>query len=121
MSPRQALPPATDDTTVLGKTSQDTIIPAPIVTGACGTTVPPAADRAKAAPTSGAQARKRPCIAARHSIHSCHATEVIARIELSPYRGPRSPLDVVTYEIVFGRIFEAFHRMSQCCDCTHGR
>lgn len=83
MSPRQALPPATDDTTVLGKTSQDTIIPAPIVTGACGTTVPPAADRAKAAPTSGAQARKRPCIAARHSVHSCHATEVIARIELS--------------------------------------
>jgi hypothetical protein len=38
---------------------------------------------------------------------------VIIQVELPPYRGPRSPVDLVTVEIFFGRIFEAFHRMSQ--------
>jgi hypothetical protein len=37
---------------------------------------------------------------------------VITQVELPPYRGPHSPLDLVAVEIIFGRIFEAFCRMS---------
>jgi hypothetical protein len=29
-------------------------------------------------------------------------------IELPSYRGPRSPLDIVAVEHIFGRLFEAF-------------
>jgi hypothetical protein len=29
-------------------------------------------------------------------------------IELPPYGGPRSPLDIVTVEHIFGRLFETF-------------
>jgi hypothetical protein len=34
-------------------------------------------------------------------------------IELPPYRGPRSPLDLVVVEHTFGRLFEAFRLASQ--------
>jgi hypothetical protein len=32
----------------------------------------------------------------------------MTQIELPPYRGPRSPLDVDAIEIIFGHIFEVF-------------
>jgi hypothetical protein len=35
------------------------------------------------------------------------------QIELPPYRGPRSPLDLVVVEIIFGRLFEDFRHISQ--------
>jgi hypothetical protein len=35
------------------------------------------------------------------------------QIELPPYHKPRSPLDLVVVEIIFGRLFEAFQRVSQ--------
>jgi hypothetical protein len=35
------------------------------------------------------------------------------QIELPPYREPRSPLDLVAVEIIFGHLFEAFQRVSQ--------
>jgi hypothetical protein len=38
---------------------------------------------------------------------------VMTQIELPPYHGPHSPLDLVTVEIVFGRIFEVFRHISQ--------
>jgi hypothetical protein len=34
-------------------------------------------------------------------------------VELPPYRGLYSPLDLVVVEIVFGSMFEAFRRASQ--------
>jgi hypothetical protein len=34
-------------------------------------------------------------------------------IELPPYHGPRSHLDIVTVEHLFGRLFEAFRHISQ--------
>jgi hypothetical protein len=37
----------------------------------------------------------------------------MTQVELSPYHGPHSPLDLVAVEIIFWHIFEAFHRMSQ--------
>jgi hypothetical protein len=34
--------------------------------------------------------------------------QVMTQIELPPYHGPRSPLDLVAVEIIFGHLFEAF-------------
>jgi hypothetical protein len=45
--------PTADDTEVLEMNSSETIIPDPIVSGARGAIIPPAADRAKATPASG--------------------------------------------------------------------
>jgi hypothetical protein len=38
---------------------------------------------------------------------------VVTQIELPPYHGPWSLLDLVASDVVFGRIFEAFRLMSQ--------
>jgi hypothetical protein len=37
----------------------------------------------------------------------------MTQIELPPYRGPRSPLDLVAIEFIFGHIFKAFQQISQ--------
>jgi hypothetical protein len=37
----------------------------------------------------------------------------MTQIELPPYRGPCSPLDVVSIEIIFGHIFEVFRHITQ--------
>jgi hypothetical protein len=37
----------------------------------------------------------------------------MTQIELPPYREPRSPLDLVDVEIIFGRLFEAFRHAPQ--------
>jgi hypothetical protein len=37
----------------------------------------------------------------------------MTQIELPPYREPRSPLDLVVVEIIFGRLLEAFRHTSQ--------
>jgi hypothetical protein len=37
----------------------------------------------------------------------------MSHVELPPYHGPRSPLDLVAIDIIFGRIFEAFQQISQ--------
>jgi hypothetical protein len=38
-----------------------------------------------------------------------HVNQLMIQVELPPYRGPHSPLDLVASEIVFGRMFEEFH------------
>jgi hypothetical protein len=37
----------------------------------------------------------------------------MTEIELPPYRRPQCPLDLVTIEIIFGHLFEAFQCASQ--------
>jgi hypothetical protein len=37
----------------------------------------------------------------------------MTHIKLPPYREPQSPLDLVTVEIIFGLLFEAFRHSSQ--------
>jgi hypothetical protein len=37
----------------------------------------------------------------------------MTQIELPPYHGPWSPLDLVAIKIISGRLFEAFRRTSQ--------
>jgi hypothetical protein len=39
--------------------------------------------------------------------------QVMTQIELPPYRGPRSPMDLIAIEIIFGCLFESFLRISQ--------
>jgi hypothetical protein len=41
--------------------------------------------------------------------------QVMTQVEFPPYCGPHGPLDLVVVVIVFGHIFEAFHRMSHAC------
>jgi hypothetical protein len=36
----------------------------------------------------------------------------MTHIELPPYRGPRSSLDLIAIEIILGRLFEAFRHTS---------
>jgi hypothetical protein len=57
--------------------------------------------------------RKRARITSRRSDPSKQATQVTTQIELPPYRGPRSPLDLTPLEIVFVRKFEAFRWVLQ--------
>jgi hypothetical protein len=37
----------------------------------------------------------------------------MTQIELPPYRGPKSSLDLVAIDIIFGCLFEVFRRTSQ--------
>jgi hypothetical protein len=37
----------------------------------------------------------------------------MSKIELPPYCIPRSPLDLIVVENIFGRLFEAFRHISQ--------
>jgi hypothetical protein len=37
----------------------------------------------------------------------------MTQIKLPPYHGPRSALDLITIEIIFGRLFEVVRRISQ--------
>jgi hypothetical protein len=37
----------------------------------------------------------------------------MTHVELPPFRGPHSPLDLIAIEIIFGHIFEEFRRISQ--------
>jgi hypothetical protein len=37
----------------------------------------------------------------------------MSQIELPPYRGPCSPLDLIIVETIFGHLFEALPRISQ--------
>jgi hypothetical protein len=53
----------------------------------------------------GKHGQKHPPPAARHNML---LDQVMTQIELPPYHGPCSPLDVVTIEIIFGSIFEVF-------------
>jgi hypothetical protein len=54
---------------------------------------------------SGQQKRKRVVLVSKCK-RSTSSDQVIT--ELPPYHGPRSPLDLVAVEFVFGRLFEAF-------------
>jgi hypothetical protein len=53
-----------------------------------------------------------PCIVVKRPNSGRRASEVITLIELPPYRGPHSPIDLVPSEIMFGCLFDAFYQMS---------
>jgi hypothetical protein len=49
-----------------------------------------------------------------------HVDLVMIQVELPPYHGPHSPLDLIASEIVFGRMFESFCWVSQAKSVAAG-
>jgi hypothetical protein len=57
--------------------------------------------------------RKRPSPVPKRKQALSSADQVMTQIELPPYHGPRSLLDLITIEIICGHLCEAFRRISQ--------
>jgi hypothetical protein len=89
----------------------ETLAPNPIGSSSVGEFRPSAADRTNAAAPSGGGPRKK-CVALRTKRKQGQAPVNQVTIELPPYRGPRSPLDLVAVDHIFGRLFEAFRLAS---------
>jgi hypothetical protein len=97
---------ASDDAKDGGVSSDEPIAPNPISSGAPGQADPSTATQVVVPVLpSGKHRQKRHLPDARHKRP---LGQVMTQIELPPYRGPHSPLDVVAIEIVFGHIFEVF-------------
>jgi hypothetical protein len=72
-------------------------------------TDPSAVDRAApGAPFAGGPKQKRPPTIPKRRQAKTSIVQVMTQIELPSYHGPKSPLDLVAIEIIFGRLFEAF-------------
>jgi hypothetical protein len=56
----------------------------------------------------GGHMHKRPPPAPKRKHALSSTDQVMTQIELPSYHGPRSPLDLVAIEIIFGHLFEAF-------------
>jgi hypothetical protein len=105
---------AGDDTDGRGATSAEHIAPNPIGSNVLGQAHPSVVDRVDAtAPSASGQKRKRPPPALMRKQFKPRTDQVMTQIELPPYRGPRSSLDLVAVEIIFGRLFKAFRHTSQ--------
>jgi hypothetical protein len=99
--------PAEDDAGGNGAPLVETLVPIPIGSSSAGETHPSVVDRAAStAPSSGSQKKKHVMLGTKCKQDKATIDQVI--IELPPYRGPRSPLDIVVVEHIFGCLFEAF-------------
>jgi hypothetical protein len=79
-----------------------------------GPTDPSIADRAATTdPPIGGCRHKHPSFVPKRKRALPSSDQVMFQIELPAYREPHSSLDLVTVEIIFGRLFEAFQRISQ--------
>jgi hypothetical protein len=95
--------PANDDTDGRGAISAEHITPNPIDSNLLGQTHPSVVDRVEAtAPSVGGQKRKCPPPTLKCKQSKPPADQVTTQIELPPYHIPRSPLDLVVVEIIFG-------------------
>jgi hypothetical protein len=87
--------------------SVETLTPNPIRSSSAGETHPSVADQvASIAPSGGGQKKKYVVLGTKRKQAKIVTGQVI--IELPPYNGPRSPLDIVVVEHIFGRLFKAF-------------
>jgi hypothetical protein len=59
-------------------------------------------------PSTGEHGCKHPPPTTRRNKPLPHIDQVMTQVEVPPYRRPRSPLDLVVIEVIFGHIFEAF-------------
>jgi hypothetical protein len=95
--------PAGDDADGGGVTSAEHITPNPIDSNLLGQAHPSVVNQVNAtAPSAGGQKRKCPPPALKHKQLKPAVNQVMTQIELPSYRGPRSPLDLVAVEIIFG-------------------
>jgi hypothetical protein len=105
---------AGDDAGDDGVTSAELIPPGPINSAVPEQSKCFITDRVPAiVPSSGKRGHKRPPPVTKWSNPIASPVQVMSQVELPPYREPCSPLDLVTIEIIFRCIFEAFQRISQ--------
>jgi hypothetical protein len=103
-----------DDAEGDGASSVKSIAPGPFGSNVSVQTNPSTADRAAlGAPSAGGHKQKRPPTVPKRKQMKDSTDQVMTQMELPPYHGPKSPLDLVTIEIIFGRLFEAFQYTSQ--------
>jgi hypothetical protein len=92
-----------------GVSLDDSIAPGPISSNTSDQAELFVADRvASGAPSTGGHKRKHPPPVPKHKQTKSSTCQVMTQIELPLYRGPRSPLDSVAIEIIFGCLFEVF-------------
>jgi hypothetical protein len=104
---------AADDASGVGITFVKATIPGMSKAIAPGSSKPLAADRVLIVPASSTSNRKYMHLVVKWCDPGPRVNQVMIQVELSPYHGPHSSLDLVASEIVFGRMFEAFHRVSR--------
>jgi hypothetical protein len=101
--------PTGNDANGGGATSAEHIAHNPISSNMLWQAHPSVANRVDAtAPSASGQKRKCPPFALKRKQFKPPVDQGMTQIELHPYREPRSPLDLVDVEIIFGRLFEAF-------------
>jgi hypothetical protein len=99
--------PVGDDAGGNGGPSAETLAPNPIGSSSTGEIRPSAVDQAvPTSPASDSQKKKCIVLGTKHKHNKAVDDQVI--IDLPPYHGPRSPLDIIAVEHLFGRLFEAF-------------
>jgi hypothetical protein len=104
--------PIGDDAGGNGVPSAKTLTPNPIGSSSAGETHPSATDQAvPTTPSGGGQKKKRVVLGTKRK-HNKAADDQVT-IELPPYHGPRSPMDIVVVKHLFGRLFEVFRHISQ--------
>jgi hypothetical protein len=98
-----------DDVEDGGASSAKLIAPNPISFDAPEQADPSIADWvALVVPPTGRRGRKHPLSAIRQNKPLPSGDQVMTQVELPPYHGPHSPLDLVVIEIIFARLFEIF-------------
>jgi hypothetical protein len=101
--------PDSDDAEGEGASSVEPVAPGPIGSNVSVQTDPSAVDQAALrAPSAGGHKRKHLPTVPKHKQTKTSTVQVMTQIELPPYRRPKSPLDLVVIEIIFGCLFKAF-------------
>jgi hypothetical protein len=99
--------PTGDDAGGQGAPSTEPIVPNLVRSSMAEQIHPSAANQTTTdVPSDSDHHQKKRVVLASKRKQPASSDEVIT--ELPPYRGPRSPLDLVAVEFVFGRQFEAF-------------
>jgi hypothetical protein len=105
---------AGDDSEAKGGSSAEPIAPNLIGSSVASQTHHSAVGQVDAAVPSGSgQKSKHVPLSTKCKPSKSSAGQVMTQIELLPYRGPRSPLDLVDVDIIFRCLFEAFRHTSQ--------
>jgi hypothetical protein len=96
-----------DDAGDGGASSAEPIAPNPISSNVSEQVDPSIIDQVTSTDPPASERRcKRPSPVSKQNQSSSLVDQVMTHIELPPYHGPQSPLDLVAIEIMFGRLFE---------------
>jgi hypothetical protein len=105
--------PTGDEAEGKGAPSTEPIAPNPTNSGMVGDIRPSTIRQIAAAPSGSRQKKKHVPLSSKRKLATPSPNQVMTHIELPPYCEPRSPLNLVAIEIIFGRLFEAFQHTSQ--------